>query len=199
MAKCILCSKELNFMNAPSFGAGKLRDGGAVCSSCFNKINKVNPHIAFKLRKHTLDDIKNLLGHTSEKTGNNNPVGVKPKPSTTGSTIGGLVVMGLIIWGVVALFIHVSSPKPPTHSQAFIISKQFVERTLNQPKMNFPYMDYRHDEPGNGLYLIESHVDTKNAFGGDLRITYRVKMHYKGGDWAEIGNWELKDIDTWTN
>ena len=61
MANCILCSNELKFMNTPTFGSGKLSDGGVVCSSCFKKINNVNPSIAFKLKNHSLADIKNLL------------------------------------------------------------------------------------------------------------------------------------------
>jgi hypothetical protein len=48
-------------MNTPTFGSGKLSDGGVVCSSCFKKINNVNPSIAFKLKNHSLADIKNLL------------------------------------------------------------------------------------------------------------------------------------------
>lgn len=61
MANCILCSTELKFMNTPTFGSGKLSDGGVVCSSCFKKINNINPKVAFKLKNHSLNDIKELL------------------------------------------------------------------------------------------------------------------------------------------
>lgn len=61
MANCILCSTGLKFMNTPTFGSGKLSDGGVVCYSCFKKINNVNPGIAFKLKNYSLADIKNLL------------------------------------------------------------------------------------------------------------------------------------------
>lgn len=61
MANCIICSTELKFMNTPTFGSGKLSDGGVVCSSCFKKINNINPSIAFKLKNHSLADIRNLL------------------------------------------------------------------------------------------------------------------------------------------
>lgn len=61
MANCILCSTELKFMNTPTFGSGKLSDGGVVCSSCFKKINNINPSIAFKLKNHSLEAISNLL------------------------------------------------------------------------------------------------------------------------------------------
>lgn len=61
MANCTLCSTELKFMNTPTFGSGKLSDGGAVCLACFKKINKVNPTVAFKLKKHSLADIRGVL------------------------------------------------------------------------------------------------------------------------------------------
>lgn len=61
MANCVLCSTELKFMNTPTFGSGKLSDGGTLCSSCFKKINNVNPKVAFKLKNHSLNDIKELL------------------------------------------------------------------------------------------------------------------------------------------
>lgn len=61
MANCALCSVELKFMNTPSFGGGKLNNGEVVRTSCFKKINKANPKVAFKLKSHSLNDIKNLL------------------------------------------------------------------------------------------------------------------------------------------
>jgi hypothetical protein len=61
MSNCILCSTELKFMNTPTFGSGKLSDGGIVCSSCFRKINNVNPSFAFKLKSHSFADVQNLF------------------------------------------------------------------------------------------------------------------------------------------
>jgi hypothetical protein len=48
-------------MNTPTFGSGKLSDGGTVCTACFKKINNVNPSVAFKLKKHSLADINSIL------------------------------------------------------------------------------------------------------------------------------------------
>lgn len=61
MSNCVLCSKELKFMNTPTFGAGKLNDGGVVCTDCYKKINNVNPKIAFKLKNYTLFQIQEVL------------------------------------------------------------------------------------------------------------------------------------------
>lgn len=190
MKNCTLCSKKLRFMNTPTFGAGKLKDGGIVCTSCFNKINTVNPQVAFKLKEYTLDDVKNMLEEKAEK---NTRIEVKSKPKATVGGIIVLILLAVIIWAI-ATHEHI-----PTDSEAFIVSKEFVKQQLNQPTMKFPFMDYRHDEPGNGLYIIESHVDTKNVFGGEVRLTYRVKMRYKGGDWEKLSSWTLEDYETWTN
>lgn len=51
-------------MNTPTFGSGKLNNGEVVCTSCFKKINKADPKVAFKLKNHSLIDIKNLLQMT---------------------------------------------------------------------------------------------------------------------------------------
>ena len=61
MSNCALCSKELKFLNTPTFGSGKLSDGGTVCMKCYQSINKADPGIAFKLKKYSLSDIQNLL------------------------------------------------------------------------------------------------------------------------------------------
>lgn len=61
MANCTLCATELKFMNTPTFGSGRLSDGGTVCSSCFKKVNNINPEVAFKLKNYSYSDIKNLL------------------------------------------------------------------------------------------------------------------------------------------
>lgn len=67
MSNCILCSTELKFMNTPTFGSGKLNDGGIVCITCFKKINKANPKMAFKLKDHSFAEIQNLLQETPKE------------------------------------------------------------------------------------------------------------------------------------
>ncbi|WP_052184100.1 PH domain-containing protein [Psychroserpens sp. Hel_I_66] len=66
MNNCSVCSVKLKFINTPTFGAGKLNDGSVICTSCYKKINKINPSIAFKLKKHSLTDIQNLLQEKEE-------------------------------------------------------------------------------------------------------------------------------------
>lgn len=72
MANCVICSIELKFMNSPTFGMGKLSDGGAVCSSCFGKINKINPKVASNLKKETTNSIMDLFQQKSNEDGKRN-------------------------------------------------------------------------------------------------------------------------------
>jgi TM2 domain-containing membrane protein YozV len=59
--KCALCSVDLKSVNTPTFNSGRLNDGNELCTSCFKKVNNVNPSVAFKLKKYVLADIKNLF------------------------------------------------------------------------------------------------------------------------------------------
>ena len=61
MSNCVMCSTTLKFINTPTFGAGKLNDGGIVCTGCYKKINNANPSIAFKLKNFTLQQVKEIL------------------------------------------------------------------------------------------------------------------------------------------
>lgn len=72
MSNCSVCSVKLKFMNTPTFGAGKLNDGSVICTSCYKKINKINPSIAFKLKKHSLTDIQNILQEKEETDSSKN-------------------------------------------------------------------------------------------------------------------------------
>ena len=61
MSNCSICSTELKFFNSPTFGSGKLSGGGAVCTGCFKKINKINPKIASKLKNYSLTEVENRI------------------------------------------------------------------------------------------------------------------------------------------
>jgi hypothetical protein len=61
MSNCVLCSKELKFSNTPTFGSGKLNDGGVVCIDCYKKINNANAKMAYKLKNYTLYQVQEAL------------------------------------------------------------------------------------------------------------------------------------------
>ena len=66
MSNCVMCSTGLKFMNTPTFGAGKLNDGGIVCTSCYKQINNANPSVAFKLKNYTLSQVQTILQEKEE-------------------------------------------------------------------------------------------------------------------------------------
>ncbi|MGE0569370.1 MAG: hypothetical protein AB7O73_15630 [Bacteroidia bacterium] len=59
--KCGLCYKELSFWNQPLLKKLNLTSGERICSTCFMKVNRKSPSIAFNIRKYSLPEIKNLL------------------------------------------------------------------------------------------------------------------------------------------
>jgi hypothetical protein len=64
MSNCAICSTKLKFTNTPTFGSGKLSGGEVVCTNCYKQINNANPKVAFKLKKHTLSEVKELIQTT---------------------------------------------------------------------------------------------------------------------------------------
>lgn len=59
MSNCVICSTKLRFSNKPLMGAGKLKDGGMVCTNCFKD---VIPAIeGATLKKYTLSEVKEML------------------------------------------------------------------------------------------------------------------------------------------
>lgn len=79
---CALCTTELNLLNTPSFGSGKLKDGGVLCTKCFRKINNIDPSIAFKLKKYDLVDIENLVEEQEKKNKQKLEIKDRPLPRT---------------------------------------------------------------------------------------------------------------------
>lgn len=81
--------------------------------------------------------------------------------------------------------------------QAFIISQDYVKKNLKAPSTaKFPFLDYTFSDPDpDNTIIIKSYVDAQNSFGAKLRNDYYVKVRYKGGDWADIQNWELIKLE----
>ena len=72
MSNCVMCSTSLKFMNTPTFGAGKLNDGGIVCTNCYKQINNANPSVAFKLKNYTLSQVQTILQEKEEAKNSKN-------------------------------------------------------------------------------------------------------------------------------
>ena len=186
MANCIVCSKELKFMNTPTFGAGKLSDGGVVCSYCFAKINKINPRIARNLKKETTDSILDILQQKSNEYSQQKIDAVvekeKPKATNKNAAIGCLVF--IIIIAVIAWII---SPKGETKLtiEAYRTTQGFVKQHLVAPSTaQFPDYDKSFTQViGKDSVQVNSYVDSQNGFGAMLRSYYVIQMYKKGDNW----------------
>lgn len=68
---CSGCGLELNTMNTPNFGGGKLKDGGQVCRGCFKEITKHNLDFGMKSKtKYNIGNVQQLLSYKPKDTNN---------------------------------------------------------------------------------------------------------------------------------
>ena len=82
--------------------------------------------------------------------------------------------------------------------RASIIAKDFVKQNLKSPSTaKFPSSDFSYSNPevDSRTITIKSYVDAENSFGATSRKEYYVKLRFKSGDWADMQNWELLQIN----
>lgn len=69
---------------------------------------------------------------------------------------------------------------------AFVMSKQFVERRLRAPRTaSFPSItndEVLIDDLGAGRWRVRAYVDAQNAFGGEVRTRYKCVMRTADGE-----------------
>lgn len=110
----------------------------------------------------------------------------------------GLVVLWLISTVVCVMLpgsTTSSGSSGPTETQAFIICKTFVENGLKSPKSaDFPLFDHDVTKLGGSSFSVSSYVDAQNSFGATIRTNFTCRVTHKGGDWAEVGNWNLDGL-----
>ncbi len=91
-----------------------------------------------------------------------------------------------------------SKPKPVLgceqyNSNAIVMSHHFVESHLKYPGSS--HVPSYWESPGaiscNGTtFTISNWVDAANGFNAKQRRQYLMSIRYKGGDWADISNWD---------
>ena len=80
-------------------------------------------------------------------------------------------------------------------SEAFTITKFLVKEKLAAPATaDFPHVPDRADYLGDSLFRIVSYVDAQNKVGATVRTQYGATVHYKGGEWSNLNNWEILDF-----
>jgi len=104
-----------------------------------------------------------------------------------------LVVAPLIFltWGYLAFFTDTSTTPSANKSYApdeielHIQAQQFVLRGLKAPSTaKFPALPYNTSADGNGLYKVDSFVDSENSFGAMIRSDWTVLMRLSGETWT---------------
>jgi len=80
--------------------------------------------------------------------------------------------------------------------KAFIISKVFVKGRLVSPRSaDFPFQDYKFSNVTNNTIVVESYVDSENAYGAEIRSNYKIRLKLIGSDWGDEDNWEVISLD----
>ncbi len=83
-----------------------------------------------------------------------------------------------------------------TESEAFIMSKEIVKLYLISPSSaKFPWFDYRVISLGQNNFKVSSHVDSKNAFGTEIRSYWTISLTYRSGEWTSLRNWDVTYLD----
>ena len=101
-----------------------------------------------------------------------------------------LAPLVFLTWGYFAFFGE-SSPAPVNKSYApdeiglHIQAQQFVLQGLKAPSTaKFPALPYDTSTDGDGLYKVNSYVDSQNGFGAMIRSDWTVLMRLSGSSWT---------------
>lgn len=72
-----------------------------------------------------------------------------------------------------------------------------VKEHLTSPKnADFPaLLDIQYYSRNDSSYLIDSYVDTKNAYNADVRLKFTGEVKYIGGDYEDFANWEITRLE----
>jgi hypothetical protein len=83
-------------------------------------------------------------------------------------------------------------------TDAYIICQMHIKSRLVSPaSADFPFLDYSVRKMGKQRYIVQSYVDSQNAFGATLRTHFNCDMQYDlEGDALNSTSWEMLSIST---
>ena len=101
-----------------------------------------------------------------------------------------IIPMGLIAWGY-TMFVDsdpssasVSKPHELSAIELYVQAQEFVRQGLKAPSTaEFPLEPVSVGTDGNGLYQVESYVDSQNSFGAMIRSHWMLNMRPVGDKW----------------
>ena len=78
-----------------------------------------------------------------------------------------------------------------------IISEDFIKKDLYNPSTaDFSSFDCSTEYNSDGTYTILRKVSAENSFGIKSEYIYKLKLSFLGGNWVEISNWKLLNIQS---
>lgn len=118
----------------------------------------------------------------------------KKSENVVGAILGFIFILGLPVF-IFFSFIYPlfsNDESVPTQSKAYVPTEielhvqaqQFVKQGLKAPSTaKFPLEPVSAGTDGNGLYQVESYVDSQNSFGAMVRSEWMVNMRLVGDKW----------------
>lgn len=78
-----------------------------------------------------------------------------------------------------------------------IVSEDFIKQDLSNPSTaDFSIFDCSADKNSDGTYTVLRKVSAKNSLGIEKEFVYKVKLGFKGGNWVDMNNWTLINIQS---
>ena len=78
-----------------------------------------------------------------------------------------------------------------------IVSEDFIKQDLYSPSTaDFSMFDCSAEKNADGTYTILRKVSAKNSLGVEKEFIYKVKIGFKGGNWVDMSNWTLINIQS---
>lgn len=101
-----------------------------------------------------------------------------------------IIPIGLISWGY-TMFVDsdpssasVNKPHELSAIELYVQAQGFVRQGLKAPSTaKFPLEPVSVGTDGNGLYQVESYVDSQNGFGAMIRSDWMLNMRPVGDKW----------------
>lgn len=174
---------------------------------CFNRVLEINPN-----NQHAKDGLKRLSTLSNIKT----PPSVAPKSSysktsqkkSNASGIIILLILAIILacfCGLLATGLLVSEDESTGASpiRASIMCENIIESQLVAPS-TAEFASYNEQQiwtlgknsgTYENAYRVRGYVDAQNSFGAKIRTYYTCDISYNGGEWTDMRNWTLLDLN----
>jgi len=174
---------------------------------CFERVLEINPN-----NQHAKDGLMRLSTLTGIKTAQSTPTtSSRPEQSQKKSSSGTRIILLLLsiilvcLCGVVVIGLSDSDNESTgaSPSRASIICEDIIESRLVAPS-TAKFASYyeqqiwtlgKNSGTYENAYRVRGYVDAQNSFGALIRTYYTCDISYNGGEWTDLRNWTLLNLD----